>query len=49
MTHLPTTDLTFGEIQMTIIMSATDCPIYSVFGAMMGFSGLADRMALFPV
>jgi len=28
---------------------AADHPIYSVFGSRMGFSGLADRMALFTV
>ena len=28
---------------------AADHPIYSVFGSRMGFSGSADRMALFPV
>jgi len=36
------------KIQMAII-SAADHPIYSVFGSRMGFSGSADRMALFPV
>ena len=30
-------------------ISAADHPIYSVFGSRMGFSGSADRMALFPV
>jgi len=30
-------------------ISAADHPIYSVFGSTMGFSGLADRMALIPV
>jgi len=30
-------------------ISAMDHPIYSMFGCRMGFSGLADRMALFPV
>ena len=30
-------------------ISATDHPIYSVFGSRTGFSELADRMALFPV
>jgi len=30
-------------------ISAADRPIYSVFGSRMGFSGSADRMALFPV
>jgi len=30
-------------------ISAADHPIYSVFGSTMGFSGSADRMALFPV
>jgi len=30
-------------------ISAADCPIYAVFGSRMGFSGSADRMALFPV
>jgi len=30
-------------------ISAADRPIYSVFGSRMGFSALADRMALFPV
>jgi len=30
-------------------ISATDHPNYSVFGSRMGFSGLADRMALFLV
>jgi len=29
-------------------ISATDHPIYSMFGSRMGFSGSADRMALFP-
>jgi len=29
-------------------ISAADRPIYSVFGSKMGFSGLADRMALIP-
>ena len=29
-------------------ISAADRPIYSVFGSRMGFSGLADRMALIP-
>jgi len=29
-------------------ISAADCPIYSVFGSRMGFSGSADRMALIP-
>jgi len=30
-------------------ISAADGPIYSAFGSRMGFSGSADRMALFPV
>jgi len=30
-------------------ISVADHPIYSVFGSRMGFSGSADRMALFPV
>jgi len=30
-------------------ISAVDGPIYTVFGASMGFSRSADRMALFPV
>jgi len=30
-------------------ISTADHPIYSVFGSRMGFSGSADRMALFPV
>jgi len=30
-------------------ISATDRPIHSVFGSMVGFSRSADRMALFPV
>ena len=30
-------------------ISAADDTIYSVFGSRMGFSGSADRMALFPV
>jgi len=30
-------------------ISAADHPIYSMFGSTMGFSGSADRMALFPV
>ena len=30
-------------------ISAADHQIYSVFGSRMGFSGLADRMALIPV
>jgi len=30
-------------------ISAADRPIYFVFGSSMGFSGSADRMALFPV
>jgi len=30
-------------------ISAVDHPIYSVFGSRMWFSGLVDRMALFPV
>jgi len=30
-------------------LSAADHPIYSVFVSRMGFSGSADRMALFPV
>jgi len=30
-------------------ISAADRPIHSVFDSWMGFSGLADRMALFPV
>jgi len=30
-------------------ISVTDHPIYSMFGSMVGFLGLADRMALFPV
>jgi len=29
-------------------ISAADRPIYFVFGSRMGFSGLADRMALIP-
>jgi len=30
-------------------ISAADRPIYAVFGYRMGFSGSANRMALFPV
>jgi len=30
-------------------ISAADRPIYAVFSSRMGFSGSADRMALFPV
>ena len=30
-------------------ISAEDRPIYTVFGSRMGFSGSADRMALFPI
>jgi len=30
-------------------ISVADRPIYFVFGSRMGFSGSADRMALFPV
>ena len=30
-------------------ISAADHPIYSVFGSRTGFSGSADRIALFPV
>jgi len=30
-------------------ISVADHPIYAVFGSRMGFSGSADRMALFPV
>ena len=29
-------------------ISTADCPIYSVFGSSMGFSGSAERMALIP-
>ena len=31
------------------ISRKVDHPIYSMFGPRMGFSGSADRMALFPV
>jgi len=30
-------------------ISAADRPIYAVFGSRMGFSGLANGMALIPV
>jgi len=30
-------------------ISAADHPIYSMFGSRMGFSGLVDRIALFPL
>ena len=32
-----------------IIISATGHPIHFMFGSMVGFSGSADQMALFPV
>jgi len=52
--------LGFGEAENSAIrsaypensngdISATDHPIYSVFGSRMGFSVSTDRMALFPV
>ena len=45
----PTTDdLTFGKISNGDISVAYHA-IYPVFGCRMGFSGLADRMALIPV
>jgi len=46
----------FRQIQAAAILensngdiSEADCPIYFMFGSRMGFSGSADRMALFPV
>ena len=43
-----TDDLTFGKISNGHI-SARGRPIHFMFGAMVGFLGLADRMALFRV
>ena len=45
---LPTTDLTFREISNGHI-SARGRPIHFMFGSTVGFSGSADRMALFLV
>jgi len=42
------TDLSFGKISNGHI-SARGRPIHFMFGSMVGFSGSADRMALFPV
>ena len=41
------TDLTFGEI-LNGDISAIGHTIHFVFGPRVGFSGSADRMALFP-
>jgi len=42
------TDLTFGKISNGHI-SARGRPIHFMFGSTLGFSGSADRVALFPV
>jgi len=48
MTDRPATDdLTFGIISNGHI-SARGRPIHFMFGSTVGFSGSADRMALFP-
>jgi len=44
----PTGDLTLGKISNDHI-SARGPPIHFMFGSTVGFSGLADRMALIPV
>jgi len=44
----PTKDLTFGKISNGHI-STRGHPIHFMFGSTVGFSGSADRMALFPV
>ena len=44
----PTNDLTFGKISNGHI-SARGHPIHFMFGSTVGFSGSADRMALFSV
>jgi len=38
-----------GKFQMAIKNSARGRPIHFMFGSMVGFSGSADRMALFRV
>jgi len=44
------TDLLFGKKSNDYnIISATDRPIYFIFGSRVGFLESADRMALFPV
>ena len=48
-TDRPTTDLTFGKIANGDISARGDRPIHFMFGSTVGFSGSADRMALFPV
>jgi len=44
----PTTDLSFGKISNGHI-SVRGRPMHFMFGCTVGFSGSADRMALFPV
>ena len=44
----PTNNLTFSKIANSHI-SARGRPIHFMFGSKVGFSGSADRMALFPV
>jgi len=48
MDRRPTTDLSFGKISKGD-MSARGHPIHFMFGSRVGFSGSADRMALFRV